>query len=124
LNIARILAAQTLAAQPRGGSMATKRAEVISITDLSKSIDRAVAIASKRHGIKTDANSLVLNWEILGRILRQFEDLNAADRFATEVTKAVTLKGIQADPAIVKIGRDILCGFIERGKLPRQLPRG
>ena len=104
--------------------MATKRAAVVSVTDLSRSIDRAVAIAAKRAAVKPEPSTLLLNWEILGRILREFEDLNAADQFAREVTQAVKLKGVQADPAIVKIGRQILCGFIERGKLPMQLPRG
>ena len=103
--------------------MATRRAGVISIADLSKSIERAVAIAAKRAEVKTDPTSLVLNWEIFGRILREYADLNAVDRFAREVTRGVKIRGLQADPAIVKIGRQILCGFIERGKLPRQLPR-
>lgn len=101
--------------------MATKRAAVISVKELSTSIDRAVKLAAERHQAKAEPSSLLINWEILGRILREFEDMNAAFQFATDVTKNVKLQGIKAEPACLKIGRDIFCGFIERGSLPKQI---
>lgn len=101
--------------------MATKRAEIISAKDLSRSIDRAVALAAKRHEVKAEPSNLLINWEILGRILREFEDINAAFTFATDVTKNVELRGIRAEPACLKIGRDILCGFVERAGLPKEI---
>jgi hypothetical protein len=101
--------------------MATRRADVISVKDLSRTVDRAVALATKRHGVKTEPGSLIVNWEIVGRILREFQDANAAFEFASDVTRSVKLQGIKAQPAIFKMDRDILCGFIERGQLPRRL---
>jgi hypothetical protein len=101
--------------------MPAKRADVISVKELSSSIDRAVKLAAERHRIKADPSNLLLNWEILGRILREFEDMNAAFNFATEVTKNVNLQGVKAEPAMLKIGRDILCGFIERAGLPKKI---
>jgi len=101
--------------------MATKRAQVISAKDLSRSIDRAVALASKRHEVKAEPSTLLINWEILGRILREFEDINAAFKFATDVTKNVELRGIKGEPACLKMGPDILCGFVERASLPKQI---
>ena len=103
--------------------MPTRRADVISVKDLSRTVDRAVAIAAKRHGVKTEPASLIVNWEIIGRILREFQDANAAFEFASDVTRGVKLRGIKAQPAVFKLDRDILCGFIERGQLPRQLGR-
>jgi hypothetical protein len=103
--------------------MATKRAAVISAKGLSTSIDRAVTLAAKRHKVRTEVPNLLLNWEILGRILREFEDMNAAFNFAADVTKGVQLRGIKASPAICKIDRDILVGFIEKASLPKQIGR-
>jgi len=101
--------------------MATKRAAVITVKELSASIDRAVRLAAERHQVKAEPSSLLINWEILGRILREFEDMNEAFKFATEVTKNVKVQGIKAEPACLKIGRDILCGFVERAGLPKQI---
>jgi len=103
--------------------MAKRRADVISVAGLSKAVDRAVTIAGKRHGVKTEAGSLIVNWEIIGRILREFQDANVAFKFATDVTRGVKLQGVKAQPVVFKLDRDILVGFIERGQLPRQLGR-
>lgn len=103
--------------------MAPKRADMISAKDLSRSINRAVALAVKRHKVKPEADSILLNWEIVGRILREVSDMNSAFDFASDVTKNLELRGIKADPAVARIGREILCGFIEKAGLPKQLPR-
>jgi hypothetical protein len=47
--------------------------------------------------------------------------MNVAFKFATEVTKNVNVQGIKGEPACLKIGPDILCGFVERGGLPKQI---
>jgi len=103
--------------------MAIKRADVISAKDLSRSVDRAIALAAKRYKVKPEGSNLLINWEILGRILREFEDMNAAFNFASEVTKNVQFRGIKASPAVCKIDRDILVGFIEKANLPKEFGR-
>lgn len=103
--------------------MPIRRADVISVRDLSKTVDRAVALAAKRHGVKTQPDNLIVNWEIIGRILREFQDANVAFQFANDVTRGVKLRGVKAQPAMFKFDRDILVGFIERGQLARQLGR-
>jgi hypothetical protein len=97
--------------------MAVKRAEAISVTTLSKSIDRAVELAAKRQGLKPGAGNLVFPGHILGRIIRDI-DPNAAFAFATEVSKSVSASGVKAEPAVFKIGPDILAGYIERLETP------
>lgn len=100
-----------------------KRADVISTKDLSRSIDKAVAIATKRHGVAAQPGTLVVNWEIIGRVLRELGDMNTAFQIATDITKNVKVKGIQGQPAVAKIDRGLLVGFIERARLPREIGR-
>ena len=103
--------------------MAKRRADTISVRDLSKSVDRAVALAGKRHGVKTEPDNLIVNWEIIGRILRDVQDANAAFEFANDVTRGVKVRGVRAQPVMFKLDRDILVGFIERGQFARNLGR-
>jgi hypothetical protein len=92
--------------------MAT-RAGVVSISNLSKSIDKAVSLAGKRHGVTLGADNLIHNWEILGRLLREVGDLGptGAIDVASSIAKGARLKGT---PVATKIGRDILVGVIAR----------
>jgi hypothetical protein len=91
--------------------------------DLSRSIDKAVAIAVRRHDVAVQAGTLSVNWEIIGRMLRDLADMNTAFKVAADITKGVKVRGIQGQPAVAKIGRDILVGFIERARLPREIGR-
>ena len=100
-----------------------RRAEVLSLADLSKAVDRSVALASKRHELATEAGNLMVNWQILGRILRNFEDLNQALSFAKDVTRGVKIQGLKGQPVVLKVGPDVLCGFIERSQLPQLISK-
>jgi len=99
--------------------MATKkRVETVSLSSLSKSIDKAVGMATKRHGVSLDNDNVILNWEILGRILREM-DLSGKDTrldVAATITKNVV--GIKGQPVVTKFGKDILVGFIARSGSP------
>lgn len=90
--------------------MAT-RAKAVSISQLSKSIDKAVALAGKRHGVSLGGDNLIYNWEILGRILRELGELGPGGTLevATTIAKGANLKGT---PVATKIGREILVGVI------------
>ena len=92
--------------------MATRTA-VVSISNLSKSIDRAVALAGRRHGVKLGGDNMIYNWEILGRILRELGALGPTESVdvAATIAKGAGLKGT---PVATKIGKDILVGVIAR----------
>lgn len=99
------------------------KAESVSIQALAKSVDRAVAIAARRHKLAVDRATILDRWEILGRRLDRVRDLNQAFAFSQDVARSVRLPGIRPQPVVVRIGRQILCGFIERAGIPRQLSR-
>ena len=95
--------------------MATKkRVETVSLSALSKSIDKAVALASDRHGVTFDKGNLILNWEILGRILRDRELTGGQTRLDVAATIAKNVAGIKGQPIVTMVGKDILVGFVER----------
>lgn len=91
-----------------------KRVETVSLSSLSKSIDKAVSLATDRHGVVFDKENVILNWEILGRILREM-DLSGRDtRLDVAATIVKNVSGIKGQPVVTKVGKDILVGFIER----------
>jgi hypothetical protein len=95
-----------------------KKPVSVSAAMLSKSIDQAVTRAAKQFGVTAAQPNLSLNWQIVGRIARNL-DAGQAFELATAISNAVKVKGIDPSPAISRIGKDILVGFIERGQLPR-----
>lgn len=98
--------------------MATKaRAELISASKLSAAVDKAVSIAAARHGVEVGDGNVILNWELIGRILR---DAKVAGQFSTDVTAAVAKStGQKLQPATLQIGKQIWCGFFERARIPQ-----
>lgn len=99
--------------------MATKktRAARISAAKLSTAVDKAVRIAAQRHDIAVSNTNLLVNWDIVGRIVR---DAALAHNFATDVANQVSkAAGINAVATTFRLGRlQIICGFIERARLP------
>lgn len=91
--------------------MAIKRAEVVSMTSLAKAVDRAVAVAAKRHDAVLEKDTLLLNWEIVGRRIREFEGNPL--QLAVDIAKGVNVAGIKTQPVATKFGKDIYVGFIE-----------
>lgn len=95
--------------------MATvRKAEVVSLASLSKSVDRAVELAAKRHNVVFSDENIIHNWEILGRILREMKEGGRLTRLDVAATVVRGLPGLKARPVVTKIGKDILVGFIER----------
>jgi hypothetical protein len=97
-----------------------KKVKVVAAKDLSRSVDRAVSVATKRLEIKAEKQTFQLNWEIIGRLLRT-KDLGEAFAFAEEVSKGVKVSGIVAQPTCCKIDGFILAGFIEKIAIAKQL---
>jgi len=103
--------------------MVARRAQSVSVDKLLGSIDKAVRIAARRPQVVVEDETFLDRWEIIGRQVRRAADLNDVYRFAEDVTRSARLRGSRAQPAVAKIGRDILCGYIERGGLPRIIGR-
>jgi len=103
--------------------MPPRRAQTVSLVSISRAVESAVRVAAARHELKVDTDTLLDRWELIGRRLRGVKDLNVAYKFAQDVSRGVNLRGLRLTPVVTKIGPDILVGFIERGSLPKVLPR-
>jgi hypothetical protein len=96
----------------------TTKAKLISARRLPDVVAAAVKVANDRHKVAEDRSPLVLRWELIGRILR---DRNLAGDFAQTVSAEVAKTGIEVQPAVLIIDKDILAGFFERANVP--IPR-
>jgi hypothetical protein len=112
---------QSFARHPQGESiMATKKtAELVKGTDLSKMVDKAVAIAAARHQVAVSDTNLIIKWELIGRYLK---DGLLADKFAGDVAAELGRAGLAVQPASLRFGRQILCGFFEKVNIPTPRP--
>ncbi|MCC2643224.1 MAG: hypothetical protein K0S45_3637 [Nitrospira sp.] len=99
--------------------MPPKRAAVVSASAIAKSVESAVRIATARHDLAVDKETFLDRWEIIGRRLRDANDMNLAYKFAEDVTRSVKVSGLTVDPVVTKIRGDILVGFIERNRTPK-----
>jgi hypothetical protein len=95
--------------------MATgRRSEVVAIGTLSKSINKAVALAAKRHDVVFGGDNIIHNWEIIGRILREMQLGGPDTRLDVASTVLKNIPGAKGQPVVTKIGKDVLVGYIER----------
>jgi hypothetical protein len=90
--------------------MATRRSAVVTLESLSASLDKAFALAGKRHGAEFEPGTVSLNWEIFGRRIKSLQggDSSRLD-VAKTVIAATKLKGVQ--PTVIGWGGWILVGF-------------
>ena len=100
-----------LAVRERESDNMATRSAVVSVATLTRSIDKAVQLAAKRHDVKLGSDTVIHNWEILGRILRELSHLGPTGALdvATTIQKGANLKGT---PVVAKIGKDILVGVV------------
>jgi hypothetical protein len=88
----------------------TKRTEVVTLDGLNASIDKALALAAKRHGAVFEAGTVAINWEIFGRRLKLIEKAGTSRLdVATTVVAGLKLTGPQ--PVVLGGGKWILVGF-------------
>lgn len=85
------------------------KAKLVSVASLSRSIDRAVKLAAKRHGVTVGGTTILRDWEILGRILQKLPQQGAVTDVAATIAAGAKLNGI---PVAAKFGKDILVGVI------------
>lgn len=97
--------------------MATKTsAALVSSSKLTAAVNKAVAIAAQRHDLAVDGKNLIVNWDIVGRMVK---DSVLGQKFATDVAAEVTKTvGVQVQPVTFQVGKQILCGFIEKSRVP------
>jgi hypothetical protein len=89
--------------------MAT-RAKSVSIGSLTKAIDAGVKLAAKRHGVTLGGETIIRDWDILGRLLRQRAGLGVNP---LDVAQTIAAGGkLKGTPIAAKIGKDILVGVI------------
>jgi hypothetical protein len=99
--------------------MPTQRPKSISVRELSKTVDAAVKAVADKHNLKFEPG-LVVDWTIMGRILRELEGVNVGtvNQAAAEMTKAIggahadLAHGPGADPAVFGRRGILICGFI------------
>lgn len=94
----------------------TKKAALVTGKDLNSAIDKAVALAAKRHGIAVSETNLIVNWELFGRLVK---NRALADKFSDDVAATLSQGGLAVQPATLRFGKQILCGFFERARLPQ-----
>jgi hypothetical protein len=99
--------------------MASKKAAaLVGGKELSMMVDKAVALAAARHQVAVSDTNLIIKWELIGRLLK---DKLLAEKFSEEVATQLVKGGIAAQPATLRFGKQILCGFFEKANLP--IPR-
>lgn len=101
--------------------MPPRKAAVVSLSSINRSVEAALKLAAKRNNIGVAPGNLIDRWEIIGRRLRAAVDLGTAFAFAQDVAGAVKVSGLAIDPAVARIGKDIWVGFIERGRVIKGL---
>jgi hypothetical protein len=116
---------QVAASQIKEDHMASsnRRASVVSVSKLSATIDKAIASAAARYDIAVKSPNFSGPGHLTGRLFLG-DDLTQAFAFAEEVTAKVNkLKGVNAVPALSKIGGQHLVGFLPRSESLLQLGR-
>lgn len=100
--------------------MASKTAAaLVAGKDVSAAIDKAVALAATRNKVEVSAGNLITNWELIGRTMK---NAALADAFAGDVAATLNKGGMTVTPASLRWGKQILCGFFEKARLPQMRP--
>lgn len=96
--------------------MATNKvlANAIPAAKLATAIDRAVSIAAKRLDVDVQPDNVVHKWDLVGRVMK---NADTAHKFAVDVTTQLKATGLKADPATFIVNKQIIAGFIERGRI-------
>jgi hypothetical protein len=87
--------------------------------ELAKAVGKAVELAKTKHKLDLEPylfeqDFARIPWWIVGRRLRESDDLKQALTISETITNAVNDKGTAFQPATLCVGKDILVGFIER----------
>ena len=92
----------------------TRGSKLVSARELSKTVEAAVKAASARTGADP-SGPVIVKWELVGRIAK---NLAQGQELATEITGELGKSGLRVQPAVLGVGRQIICGFFEPPNVP------
>jgi len=91
----------------------SKTAKLVSTRDLHKIVEKAIAAAGHR---TISSQDLIVRWDLVGRELATIAE---AEAFSHSIAKQMTAEGIEATPAVLTVGNQIVGGFFERSAVPQ-----
>lgn len=91
----------------------TKGSKLVSARDLARVVDAAVKSATVRGA--EPAGPVIVKWELVGRVAKT---LAQGQELATAITGKLGESGIKVQPAVLGVGRQIICGFFEPPNVP------
>jgi hypothetical protein len=92
----------------------TTSSKLVSARDLAKTVDAAVKAASARAGADP-SGPVIVKWELVGRVAK---NLAQGQELATAITGELGKSGMKVQPAVLGVGRQIICGFFEPPNVP------
>ena len=95
----------------------TKSSKLVSARELSKVVDAAVKSASLRvPGAGAVSGPVIVKWELVGRVAK---NLAQGQDLATAITGELGKSGMKVQPAVLGVGKSIICGFFEPINVPQ-----
>ena len=93
-----------------------RKSNLIAARELPRVVDAAVKAASARVAGAEAASGVIVKWELIGRVAK---NLAQAQELATGITSEVSKSaGVKVQPAVLSVGKQIVCGFFEPGNVP------
>jgi hypothetical protein len=94
----------------------TRGSKLVSARELSKTVEAAVKSASVRvAGAEAVSGPVIVKWELVGRVAK---NLAQGQELATAITGELGKSGFRVQPAVLGVGRQIICGFFEPPNVP------
>jgi hypothetical protein len=91
------------------------KSKLVAARDLSKTLEAAMKAANARVGGSEASSALIVKWELVGRRAKDFAQ---GQKLAAEITAELGNAGIKVQPAVLGVGREIICGFFEPPNVP------
>ena len=93
----------------------TRGSKLVSARELSKTVEAAVKAASARVAGAEASGPVIVKWELVGRVAK---NLAQGQELATAITGELGKSGLKVQPAVLGVGRQIICGFFEPPNVP------
>ena len=94
----------------------TSSSKLVSARELSRTVEAAVKSASARvAGAEAVSGPVIVKWELVGRVAKT---LAQGQELATAITGELGKSGMKVQPAVLGVGRQIICGFFEPPNVP------
>lgn len=92
----------------------TRGSKLVSARELSKVVEAAVKAGSARVAGAEASGPVIVKWELVGRVAKNLAQ-------GQELAKAITAElgpEMRVQPAVLGVGRQIICGFFEPPNVP------